>query len=186
MPTSRARKEELVAILTDRFSTCQSAVIIDYRGMSVADLQEVRRELKAEGSDFIVAKNTLVRLALENVGLSLQDSDGKSHDEMLLGMTAIAFGYETPSAPAKVLIDLQDDHEEILFKGGFFGQTPVEGEAGVKRIAKMRSKEDALAEVVNILRGGPRRVRIVASGAINKLMALKHVLADEGTEEDAA
>ncbi|NUQ00345.1 MAG: 50S ribosomal protein L10 [Armatimonadetes bacterium] len=181
MPISRAKKEEFAEILTDYFGRCQSAVFIDYRGLTVKEMQRVRRELRAEGCRFMVAKNTLVRIALERNGLTLVDGQGQSHADLCEGLTAVAFGFERPDAPASVLLKLKSDLDEITFKGGFLGTTPVSGDAGVTRISKMRSKEDALGDLVRILKGGPSRVRMVASAAPQKLRALKRLL-----EEDAA
>ncbi len=179
MPITRARKEEIVAVLTAEFGKAQSAVFVDFTGLSVAQMQTIRRKMLDEGCYFMVAKNTLIRLALDNVGLSLVDSGGVSHDALCEGVTAVAFGYERPSAAAQVLLDLQKDLDAITFKGGFFGRTPVSGDAGVKRISQMRSKEDALADVVRILKGAPSRVRLVAAAAPQKVIALKRLLESE-------
>jgi len=179
MPTSRARKEELVEILTEAFGACQSAVFVDYRGLTVKDLQKIRRELKAEGCRFMVAKNTLTRIALAANELSLVDEQGVSHEALCEGLSAIAFGFEKPSAAASVLLKLGTDFPQLQFKGGFFGRVPVSGDLGVKRIASMRSKEDALSDLVRILKGAPSRIRQVAATTPQKLVALKRLLAEE-------
>jgi large subunit ribosomal protein L10 len=192
MPITRAKKEEVVAGLTDRFGSCESAVFVDYRGLSVKDMQALRRDLKGVGGELVVAKNRLIRLALANCGLALQARDGKDLDHLCLGLTAVAFGWDQPSQPAKILLELAGRIQTISLKGGFYGSEPVDGRAGVERIAKMRSKEDALADLVRIIspaaalrpvvtisRGAPARVRTVAGGAIGRLLALKAVLESE-------
>jgi large subunit ribosomal protein L10 len=179
MPTSRAKKEVFVATLTERFGQAQSAVFVDYGGLTVAEMQNIRRELRKVGCHFMVAKNNLIRIALNEVGLSLTDDGGAAHDDLVTGLTAIAFGYDSPNAPAKVILEQARTNDKIGLKGGFFGTQPVSGPAGVERISRMRSKEDALRDVVRILKGGPSRVRLVAAAAPQKLMALKHVLAEE-------
>jgi large subunit ribosomal protein L10 len=180
MPTSRAKKEDAVALLTERFGACQSAVFIDYRGLTVANMQEIRREMRAVGCHFVVAKNRLIRLVLEKVGLSLTDFAGQDHTEALTkGLTAVAFGYDSPNAPAEVLLKLAKTNDKIGLKGGFCATTPVVGAAGVERIARMKSKEEYLADVVRILKGAPGRIRLIAGAAPRKLMALRHVLEAE-------
>jgi large subunit ribosomal protein L10 len=180
MPTSRAKKEEALAVLVERFGACQSAVFVDYRGVTVAEMQGIRREMRAVGCDFLVAKNRLIRLALEATGLSLTDPSGKDHSgELTKGLTALAFGYDAPNAPGEVLLKLAKANEKIALKGGFCGKTPVAGAAGVERIARMKSKEEYLADVVRLMKAGPSRLRVVLSAMPRKLMALKHVLAEE-------
>lgn len=179
MPITRARKEAIVETLTQRFSTCQSAVFIDYGGLTVHDMERVRAELRGSGSDFLVAKNNLIRIALDRCGMTLTDAGGQSHEELCLGMTAVAFGYEQPNAPAKVLTDLAGSLPMIQLKGGFLGTTPVSGEAGVKRIANMRAKEDALADVVRLMKAAPSRVRMLCAAAPQRLIALKRLLEQE-------
>ncbi len=183
MPTSRAKKEVAVATLTERFGQCQSAVFVDFGGLTVAEMQGIRRELRKVGSDVIVAKNRLVRLALAANDLSLENPEGQDlTDALTKGQTAVAFGYDVPGAAAEALLELAKKNDKIKFKGGFFGKTPVAGQAGVARIAKMRSKIDALADVVRILKGAPSRIRLIASAAPLKVKALKQVL----EAEDAA
>ena len=179
MPITRAKKEEFVGVLTDRFSRAQSAVFIDYRGLTVKNLQEIRRTLNAEGCDFHVAKNTLIKIALDANERTLVDNDGVSHDDLLFGLTAVAYGYENPAEPAKILLKLADQFPQIQFKGGFFGTVPVAGKAGVEKISRMRSKEDALARIVQMLRAAPYRVRLVAGAAPQKIITLKRLLEEE-------
>lgn len=182
MPISRAKKEQVVAELVERFGRAESAVVIDYRGASVRALAEIRGKLQDGDCELLVAKNTLIRIALEQAGLSLTDAEGTDHGDMFLGMTAIAFGYGAPNQPAKILLDLAKDHDYLTFKGGYYGIMPVGGPAGVDKISKMRSKEDALADMVRILRAAPYRIRITAGGLVGKLKTFKTLLANEAEE----
>lgn len=199
MPISRARKEETVALLTERFEACQAAVFVDYRGLTVKELQELRKQLRDAGCHFHVAMNNLVKLALANCGMSTVDADGNDHtDALLTGPTAVAFGYDQPNQAAAILLEAAEKLEELQFKGGFFGVLPVVGIDGVKRIARMRSKLDVLADVVRIIspatalrrvvtvaKGAPTRIITVAKGAPGKIMALKYVL-ESNESSDAA
>ncbi len=184
MPISRAKKEEVVAKLVDCFGRAESAVVVDYRASTVAALAKIRAKLQDGDCELVVAKNTLITIALEQCGVSLSDSTGADCGAMLTGMTAVAFGYGAPAKPAQVLLELLKDHDNLTLKGGFVGTNPVLGAAGVERIARMRSKDDAMADVVRVLRAAPYRVRITASGLVGKLKAFKTLLATEA--EDAA
>lgn len=182
MPISRAKKEDVVAKLVDCFGRAESAVLVDYRQSTVAALAKIRAKLAEGDCELVVAKNTLIKIALEQCGMSLLDSNGNDCSEMLTGMTAVAFGYGAPSKPAQVLLELRKDHENLTFKGGFAGTNPVLGAAGVDRISKMRSKDDAMADLVRILRAAPSRVRTTAGGLVGKLKAFKEVLATEAAD----
>ncbi|MBI2303027.1 MAG: 50S ribosomal protein L10 [Armatimonadetes bacterium] len=180
MPITRARKEEVTALLAERFAACESAVLVDYRGLSVAELQAVRRELKTVGSTLQVASNRLLRLALANNSMSCLSADGTDLTAQLLtGPTAVTFGYDQPNLVAELLLKMADQYAALELKGGFIGAEPVAGAAGVQRIAKMRSKVDYLANVVSILKGAPRRVRMVAGALPRTLTALKQLKQEE-------
>ncbi|MCC7492139.1 MAG: 50S ribosomal protein L10 [Fimbriimonadaceae bacterium] len=174
-----------MAELSERFGRAQSAVFVDYTGLSVFQMRTIRRALRAEGCDFQVAKNTLIRIALDATGRKLVDGAGAAHDSLTEGVTAVAFGYDNPAAAAKVLLDLKKDLDALKFKGGFFGDNPVSGDAGVQKIANMRTKEDALRDVVRILKGGPSRLRMLLGAAPQKIITLKTLLEQE-SEQDAA
>lgn len=196
MPTSRARKEEQVATLTDYFQRCESVVLVDHGGLTVAELQTIRRRLRDAGSPFLVAKNRLVKLVLAELDWPLEGTAGEDMSHLLTGMTSLAFGFETPNEPARLLLDMNDEYPNLTLKGGFYGRAIVEGEAGVQRIKGMRSKMDALGEllwlinpanalrpIVDIMSGAPRRIQTVA-GALPRTLA--QVKAVKETESAAA
>lgn len=186
MPISRAKKEEVVAQLTDLFGRCESAVLVDHGGLSVKQMQSIRARLRDVGSPFLVAKNKLIELALRNCGRDLTGAGGEDLSYLLTGMTALAFGFDQPNAPAKLLQELVVEFPALGLKGGFYGRLPVAGEAGVTQIAGMRSKDDALGElvwllnpanglrrVVQIASAGPQRVMTTAAGATRALQQLQ-------------
>lgn len=186
MPISREQKEAVVARLTDYFGRFESAVLVDHGGLTVAQMQQIRRRLRDAGSPYLVAKNRLIKLAMANRGLTSAGLGGEDMGHLLTGMTSVAFGFEQPNLPAKMLLEMTSEFPNLGLKGGFFGRALVEGEDGVKRIAAMRSKDDALGEllwlinpanalrpVVNILSGGPRRIQLVAGATPRVLQQLK-------------
>lgn len=174
MPISRERKEQVVAELSELLERAESVVFVNHAGLTVQELQAIRHELRDVGTPLMVAKNRLIRIALANAGLSLVDSSGRDHDTMLTQETAMAFGFEQPNLPAEKLIELADRFDDLELKGGFYGVEPVAGVAGVERISKMRSKLDALADVIAIITParGLRQLQTVAQGAPRRLMGL--------------
>ena len=90
---TRAQKEERVATLTDQLSRSQIAIVSGYRGLNVQELTELRRSLQSVGAEITIAKNTLIKRALEGAELPKAES-------MLEGPTALIMGFEDPVAPA--------------------------------------------------------------------------------------
>lgn|SRR5690554_1466580 len=166
-------KPEKVAIvqeIQERLSKVQGAVITDYRGLDVAEITELRKQLREAGVEYKVLKNTLTILAAREAGL-----DGIV--EYLSGPTAIAFGYDDPVVAAKIISDFAKKNKELEIKGGL-----VEGKAlnadGVKALADLPSREVLLSMVlrgmqapiagmVNVLQGNIRNF-VYALEAVRK------------------
>ena len=108
-----SEKQAIVAALTEKIKGAAAGVLVDYSGITVAEDTEMRRKLREEGVDYAVVKNTLVRFAIDNVGLN-------ELDPLLNGTTSLAVHMTDPVAPARVISQYADkfnDHFEI--KGGF-------------------------------------------------------------------
>ncbi len=115
MPNAKvlSEKQAIVAELTEKLKNASAGVLVDYSGITVAEDTEMRRKLREEKVEYSVIKNTLLRFAINNIGLEELDS-------VLNGTTSIAISAEDPIAPAKVIKEYADkfaNHFEI--KGGF-------------------------------------------------------------------
>ena len=141
-----------------------SAVLTDYRGLNVTEATQLRKELREAGVEYRVLKNTLTRLAVDKVGFSDLKKD-------LVGPTAIAFSYDDPVAPAKILTKFAKAHKKLELKAGV-----VEGKiidvAAITALADLPSREVLLAQVlagfqgpisgfVNVLQGNLRNFACV-------------------------
>ena len=104
-------KSALVEEIATKLKDAQSAVIVEYRGLSVAEVTELRRSLRAEDVEFKIYKNTLVRRATESTGY-------EELNAQLTGPNAIAFGHSDAVAPARVLAKFAKDHEALVIKAG--------------------------------------------------------------------
>lgn len=111
MDNPRAEKVAVVDEVRDRLEAADGAVLTEYRGLTVSELAELRRELTAAGGDYKVYKNTLVRLAVA-------DGPRAGIADMLTGPTAIAFVHGDVSAVAKALRDFGRRNPSLLVKGG--------------------------------------------------------------------
>lgn len=105
-------KGQVVAEIAQQLKDSQSSVVVEYRGLSVAEMTELRRSLRAENVTFKVYKNKLVQRAAEQEGMS-------EYNDYLTGPNAIAFGQEDAIAPARILADFAKKHEALVIKAGY-------------------------------------------------------------------
>lgn len=110
MATIEAKKQ-VVTEIAEKFTNSGSSVLVDYRGLTVAEVTALRKELRDNNIDYKVYKNSLARRAVENTELEGLTSE-------LVGPTAIAFGTEDVVLPAKILHDFAKNHKALEIKGG--------------------------------------------------------------------
>ena len=139
MPTKQ-QKEVFVEAVYEKMQSCKSAILADYRGLTVAAVTELRNKLRESNSDLKVAKNTLIKIAVDKIGI-------EGLDPYLEGPTAIAFGYDDPVAPAKILSEFARTNKDLEIKGGVLEGRVITAE-GVKSLASLPSREVLLAKVL--------------------------------------
>lgn len=138
----RAAKQELVHTLHDVFKDTDVVVVAHYAGLSVAQMTEYRRRMKAVGGKVKVAKNKLVRLAL-------QDTDAAGIADLFKGPTCVAFSKDPVSA-AKVAVDYAKANDKLVILGGAMGQTVLDAKA-VKALAELPSLDELRAKLIGLL-----------------------------------
>ena len=134
----RAQKEKVVEELGQIFESSGVVVVAHYEGLTVADMQNLRGQMRDAGGSVRVAKNRLAKIAL----------DGKpaaSIAEYLTGMTVLAYS-EDPVAAAKVMDKYAKDNDKLEILGGAMGETALD-QAGVKAVAAMPSREELIASI---------------------------------------
>ena len=104
---NRDEKAAIVAELNESFSRAKFSVVADYCGLTVSDLEEIRRDLRETSSEIRIAKNTLLRRAVT-------DTSCESLTDEFTGTTAIVMSYDDPVAPAKVLAKCAEDFEKLI------------------------------------------------------------------------
>lgn len=137
------KKQQQVAELKEKIAASVTGVIVDYKGITVADDTALRKELRENGVEYFVVKNTILSRAVEGTEL-----DGIK--SVLEGTTAIALSKEDYTAAARILCKFADDHENFKVKSGFL-DGKVADVATITAIAKLPSKEVLLATVCNVL-----------------------------------
>lgn len=151
------QKQQVVDEITTKLQNSQSTIIVDYRGLDVAEVSELRRQLREAGVDYKVYKNTMVRRATEKTGLT-------ELDELLVGPTAIAFSDDDVVAPAKVLNNFAKEHSALELKGGVV-QGEVTSLEKIKELAEIPSQEGLLSMFLNVLQA-PIRNMALATKAV--------------------
>jgi large subunit ribosomal protein L10 len=136
-------KKKVVQDIADRLSRAKAVIITDYRGLNVAEVTELRRRLREAGIEYKVLKNTLTRRAAEQVNL-------QGLDEFLTGPNALAFSYDDPVAPAKILNDFAKTNKALELKGGVV-EGRVVGQQEVVDLASLPSRDGLLAMLLSVL-----------------------------------
>jgi large subunit ribosomal protein L10 len=139
LPTKK-EKEIFVEVVYDKMRSCKSAILADYRGLTVSAVTELRNKLRESNSDLKVAKNTLIKIAVDKIGI-------EGLDPYLEGPTAIAFGYDDPVAPAKILSEFARTNKDLEIKGGVLEGRVITAD-GVKGLASLPSREVLLGKVL--------------------------------------
>jgi large subunit ribosomal protein L10 len=141
---ARADKATAVADIAEQFKSSTATVVTEYRGLTVANLAELRRSLGGAAT-YTVAKNTLVKRAASEAGI-------EGLDELFAGPTAIAFVKGEPVDAAKAIKKFAKDHKQLVIKGGYMDGHAL-SVAEVERIADLESREVLLAKLAGAMKG---------------------------------
>ena len=141
----RAQKEKVVEELGQIFESSGVVVVSHYEGLTVAEMQDLRAQMREAGGSVRVAKNRLAKIALEGQPCA-------SIADYLSGMTVLAYS-EDPVAAAKVVNDYAKGNDKLQILGGAMGENALDV-AGVKAVAAMPSREELIASIVGCL-GAP-------------------------------
>ena len=147
------QKQKIVAEISEKLTSSQSTVVVDYRGLTVAEVTELRKQLREAGVEFKVYKNSMTRRAAEAAELSELNA-------ALTGPNAIAFSTEDVVAPAKILNDFAKKHDALEIKAGV-----IEGNVAtveeVKALAELPSREGLLSMLLSVLQAPIRNLALV-------------------------
>lgn len=153
-------KQESVDAVTAKLRESATTVVVDYRGLNVAQVTELRKQLREAGIEFSVLKNTLLRRATAAAELTELDS-------VLTGPTAIAFSGEDAVAPAKILNDFAKKNDALKLKGAVV-EGRVIGEEEVKALAELPSREGLLSMLLSVLQAPVRNFALAVKAVADK------------------
>jgi len=155
-------KKQIVAEITDKVNKAQGIVLVDYRGLKVEELTELRRNYREAGVDYKVYKNTMMRFAFEEAGF-------EEFNQYLTGPNAIAFGFEDPVQAAKITDEFAKKHDKLEIKAGIVDGKIIDVEE-VKNLASLPSKEVLIAQALGGLNAPISGFANVLQGTIRNLV----------------
>ncbi|HLS54084.1 MAG TPA: 50S ribosomal protein L10 [Tissierellaceae bacterium] len=164
-------KIQNVEEIKEKIEKAQAVVLVDYRGLNVEELTELRSKYREAGIDYKVYKNTMMRFAFKDSGL-------EEFNEFLKGPSAIAFGYDDPVQAAKITSEFAKEHGKLEIKAGI-----VDGEIidvdGVKSLASLPSREVLIAKALGGINAPIQGFANVLQGTIRSLATVLNAIAEE-------
>ena len=134
------QKQQVVKELSEKMSSAQAMVFVDYRGLTVEQDTELRNALRKAGVEYKVVKNTLIRFAAKENNID-------ALEQYLNGPTAVALSAEDPVAPAKVISEFAKKYDKLQIKSGVVDKKVIDVE-GVKALAELPPREVLIAKVL--------------------------------------
>lgn len=153
-------KQQVVSEIAGKLSESKSTVVVDYRGLTVSEVTELRKQLREAGVEFKVYKNSLTRRAAEQVELA-------GLNDVLTGPTAIAFSTEDVIAPAKVINNFAKEHEALEIKAGIIEGNVASAEE-VKALAELPSREGLLSMLLSVLQAPIRNLALATKAVADQ------------------
>jgi large subunit ribosomal protein L10 len=177
---TRERKEELIAQYVDLLKRTNGFVIIEYRGLSVNDVDALRAKVRAAQGQYVVTKNTLFTRALQDTGWPVPD-------DLLNGPTAIAFGLEDFPGVAKAVLDFSGDREaeKVGVKGGVMVDTIFDA-GKVEAISKLPSLDELRSELAGLIVQPATGLVSVLNAATGQVVNVLNAYVQENQSEEGA
>ncbi len=155
-------KQKVIEEIKGKVEEAQSVVLVDYRGLNVEELTELRSKYREVGVEYKVYKNTMMRFAFKDAGY-------EDFNEYLTGPNAVAFGFEDPVQAAKITHEFSKDHEKLEIKAGIVDGKII-GIEEVKSLASLPSKEVLIAQALGGLNAPITGFANVLQGNIRNLV----------------
>jgi large subunit ribosomal protein L10 len=166
----RAAKKELVTALNGVFKDTNAVVVAHYSGLTVAQMQNLRKQMKQAGAEVKVAKNRLAKIALDG-------TDAAVVAHLLTGPTLIAYSRDPIAAP-KVATDFAKTHEKLVILGGAMGKTALDPN-GIKALAALPSLDELRAKIVGLIQAPATKIAQVINAPAAKVARVVQAYADK-------
>ena len=169
----RAQKREVVSALSDVFANTGVVVVAHYAGLSVSEMTKLRSDMREAGGQVKVAKNRLVKLALEG-------TDAQGISELMAGPTCLAYS-EDPVAAPKVAVKFAKGNEKFVILGGAMGATVLDAK-GVSSLADLPSLDELRGKLVGLLQAPAGKIALTNTPPAKQL---PRVFSPNGTKDPA-
>lgn len=171
---SNPRKVEVVDRIAEKLTQAKGIYFTQYLGLNVGEITDLRRRFHRDGVEFQVVKNTLAKRSVEKAGY-------EGLEDVFKGPTAIAFSYDDPASPAKVLVDFQESHDRPELKALIFEGEIME-KALFSRIASLPSRDRMLTKILGQLSAPMTQLALDLKGAmVNVVNALNQIKESKGS-----
>lgn len=165
---NRKEKQAVVSEVSDRMARASAVILTDFSGLKVEQMTDLRQKLRDSGLEFLVVKNTLLKLAS-------QGTDSEPLTQNLAGPNGLGFSYDDPVELAKVLVDFAKDNPKLDIKEGVLDGKVISA-AEVTALAKLPSREVLLGQLLGVMNGVARNfVSVLAAVPRGLVTALKQI-----------
>lgn len=171
MAVSKQQKATDLAALTEDIKSARGVVFTEYRGMTVKQLDNIRKALRKENVKYQVVKVTLLKKALQALGMNVEDLKYN-------GPVALAVSNEEETAPARILSGMKKENPLLILDGGIFNNAVVDSTV-VAKLASLPTKEQLLGQLLSVLNGPARGLVTVLSGNTRNLLNVLNAIKDK-------
>jgi len=174
---SKEKKQQLVTDYVDKVSRSQALILADYRGLTVADLTELRRRLRENNSSFQIIKNTLFKLALEKAGIPVST-------ERIAGTIAVGYCFAEVPPVARTLADFAKETDVLRITGAIWGSQFLDAES-VKAVVDLPSREVLLAQLLGTMQGPMSSLVGTITAPLRELVQVLNARSEQGQQAAA-
>ena len=167
----RAEKAKLVASLTEDFKSSEVIVVAHYAGLTVADMENLRVQMRAAGGQVRVAKNRLAKLALK-------ETDSADISDLFTGPTLVAYSDDPITAP-KIAVKFAKENEKLVVLGGTMGTTGLDVDA-VKSLASLPSLDELRARIAGMLTQPATKIATIAQAPGSQVARVISAYSEKG------
>lgn len=168
---NKLEKRKVVTELRDKFSKAKIALLADYRGLSVAEMTDVRKKLRDVGIDFRVVKNNLAKIASEGTDL-------EPVKDQYQGPTVVALSYDDVVAPAKILSQAAKQYKHLDIRAGIM-EGAVLTDAEILRIATLPSRDELLSMFLRVIQAPLSNLHSVLQAPLRNLVNALHAVKEQ-------
>ena len=160
---NKEQKKQYISDMTDQFEKSEAVIVTHYQGLSVSQLDDLRKKMREHGVKFKITKNKITKLALEKTKC-------KDISNLFTGPTAVAMS-EDAITSAKILTNFSKENENLKILGGIMGNDILDV-AGVQNVATLPTLDEARAKIVGILRSPAQKIASILLAPASKIAIL--------------